>query len=66
VTLAEFRRDLWHQKTRVPELSIVWRCLHNPKFSRLTEHRLLSDRQKERQTDRRTDGQTITASIALA
>ena len=32
VTLSEFRKDFWHQKTRVPGLS--YGSLHDPSFSR--------------------------------
>ena len=51
VTPFEFRKDFWHQKTRVPWLSCgvvcVFLCL-----AILVEHRLVTDRQTD--TDRRT------------
>ena len=49
VTPFEFRKDFWHQKTRVPGLSCgvvcVFLCL-----AILVEHRLVTDRQTDRQT----------------
>jgi len=57
VTPVEFRRDLWHQKTRVPGLSCgvvcVILCL-----AVLVEHRLVMDG--------RTDGHRAMASTADA
>ena len=56
MTPAEFRGDLWHQKTRVPALSCgvvyVIVCL-----AVLVELRLVTDRQtdRHRQTDTDTD-----------
>jgi len=47
VMLVEFRRDLWHQKTRVPG-AIVWCCLCDLTFSRFSRT-LTCDR--HRQTD---------------
>jgi len=51
VTQVEFRRDLWHQKTRVPDLScgFVGVILY---LAILVEHRLLTDTETDRQTDR--------------
>jgi len=50
----EFRKDFWHQKTRVPGLSYgvvgVFLCL-----AILVEHRLVSERQTDTQTHRRAD-----------
>ena len=48
----EFRRDFWHQKTRVPPWDIVWRCLRDPMFSRFGTVPAC---------DGRTDGQRTTA-----
>ena len=31
--LLEFHQDFWYQKTRVPELLTVRRCLRDPAFS---------------------------------
>jgi len=49
VTPVEFRGDLWHQKTRVPELScgVVYVIL---RLAVLVEHRLVTDRRTDRQT----------------
>jgi len=49
VTPAEFRRDLWRQKTRVPGLSCGVICVIL-RLAVLVEHRLVTDGQ--------TDGQT--------
>jgi len=59
--MVEFRGDLWHQKTRVPELScgVVYVIL---RFAVLVELRLVTDGQ----TDRRTDGHRAMASTADA
>ena len=46
MTPFEFRKDFWHQKTRVPG-----RCLCHPTFSRFSRT-LTCDRQTHRQTDR--------------
>ena len=54
VTPVEFRRYLWHQKTRVPGLSCGVVCVIL-RLAVLVEHRLVSDRQT--QTDRRRQGQ---------
>jgi len=53
----EFRRDFWHQKTRVPVLSysIVSVILGLAVFVQLT---LVTDRQTDGWTDIKTDGQT--------
>jgi len=45
VTSLEFRRYLWHQKTRVLRLS-YWRCLLDLRFSHLSR---TCDRQTDRQ-----------------
>ena len=54
VTAVEFRRDLWHQKTRVPGVSYgvvcVILCL-----AVLVEHPLVTDREMDGQTDRQID-----------
>ena len=50
----EFRRDFWHQKTRVPGLSYGVVCVFLC-FAILVEHRLVTDRQTHRQTHRQTD-----------
>ena len=57
----EFRRDFWHRKTRVPELSygVVNVILGLAIFVQL---RLVTDRR----TDRRTDRHTMTANTVLA
>ena len=57
VTPVEFRGDLWHQKTRVPELScgVVYVIL---RLAVLVELRLV--------TDRRTDRHRAVASTADA
>ena len=47
VTQVEFRRDLWQQKTRVPDLS----CGVILYLAILVEHRLLTDTETDRQTD---------------
>ena len=50
VTLLQFRRDLWQQKTRLPNV-IVWRCLCDDKFIRFDETPMehgLTDRQTDR------------------
>jgi len=49
--MVEFRGDLWHQKTRVPELSCGVVCVIL-RFAVLVELRLVTDGQ----TDRRTQG----------
>jgi len=52
VTQVEFRRDLWHEKTRVPELSCDFVCVILC-VAFLVEHRLVTD------TDRQTRGHII-------
>jgi len=54
VTPVEFRGDLWHQKTRVPGLSlgVVYVILS---FAVLVEHRLVTDTDTDTDTDRETD-----------
>jgi len=61
VTPVEFRGDLWHQKTRVPEVSCGVVCVIL-RFAVLVEHRLV----KDRQTDTDTDGHRPMASTADA
>jgi len=61
VTPVEFRGDLWHQKTRGPGLSCVVVCVI-VRLAVLVEHRLVTDRQ----TDRQTDGHRAMASTADA
>ena len=53
----EFRRDFWHQKTRVPGLSytVLSLILGLAIFVQL---RLVTDGQTDGQTDRQTDRQT--------
>ena len=46
----EFRRDLWHQKTRVPGVSCGVVCVIL-RLAVLVEHRLVTDRQTDGQTD---------------
>ena len=50
MTPFEFRKDFWHQKTRVPGLScsVVCVILH---LAILVEHRLVEDRHTQTQTD---------------
>ena len=61
VTPVEFRGDLWHQKTRLTELSYgVVRVIL--RLAVLVELRLVTDRQ----TDGRTDGHRAMASTADA
>jgi len=55
VTPFEFRKNFWHQKTRVPGLSCGVVCVFL-RLAILVEHRLVTDRQT--QTDRQTDRQT--------
>jgi len=51
VTLLEFRQGLWQQKSRVPDsLTIVWCCLHDPRFSCFGTM-LARDRRTEEQMD---------------
>jgi len=57
----EFRRDFWHQQTRVHGLSYGVVCVILG-LAVLVEHRLVTDRQ----TDGLTYGHTMTASTALA
>ena len=51
VTPVEFRGDLWHQKTRVPELSCGVVCVIL-RLAVLVELRLVTDRQTDTDTDR--------------
>jgi len=53
VAQLEFRRDFWHQKTRVPGLQYGVVCVILG-LAVLVEHRRVTNRQ----TDWRTDGQT--------
>ena len=53
VTLVEFRRDLWHQETRVPGVSCGVVCVIL-RFAVLVEHRLVTDGHRQTQTDRQT------------
>ena len=59
--------SLWYQvsiqTTRVPVLSIVWRCLRDPTFSHSVEHRDVTDGWTDRQTDTRREFIAL-ASIA--
>ena len=57
MTPVEFRGDLWHQKTRVPEVSCGVVCVI-VRLAILVEHRLVPDRRTDGQTDGRTDRQT--------
>jgi len=61
----EFRRDVWHQKTRVSGLSygFVSVILGLAIFVQL---RLVTDGQTDRWTDRQTDRHTMTANTVLA
>ena len=45
----EFRKDCWHQKTRVPGLSCGVVCVFL-RLAILVEHRLVTDTQTDRQT----------------
>jgi len=51
VTPVEFRGDLWHQKTRVPELSYGVVCVIL-RLAVLAELRLVTDTYRHRETDR--------------
>jgi len=53
VILLEFRRDFWHQKTRVPGLPYGVICVIICLAISVTE----SDRQTDGQTDRQADTQ---------
>jgi len=57
----EFRRDRWHQKTRVPNLSYGGVCVILS-FVVFVEHRLVT----HRRTDGRTNRHTTTAYTTLA
>jgi len=61
----KFRGDLWHQKTRVPEVSCGVVCVILC-FSVLAEHRLVTDTDTDGQTDRRTQAHGMMASTADA
>ena len=50
MTPVEFRGHLWHQKTRVPELSSGVICVIL-RLAVLVEHLLVSDRQTDGRTD---------------
>jgi len=50
VTLLEFRRSLWRQKTRVTGLSYGVVCVII-RLAVLIEHRLVTDRQTDSRTD---------------
>ena len=63
VTLFEFRKDFWRQKTRVSGLSCGIVCMFLC-LAILVELRLVTD--THRQTDRQTDGHTTMAYTALA
>ena len=65
VTLSEFRKDFWYQKTRVPGLSRGFVCVILS-VAVLIQYRLVTDGQTDTQTDRQTDGHTTTANTALA
>jgi len=62
VTALEFRRDLWRQKTRVPDISydVVLVILRSALF---VQYRLLTYGRTDRRTDRQTDRQTHDDSI---
>jgi len=60
VTLVEFRRDLWHRKTRVPELPCGFVCVILC-VAVLVEHRLVTDTDTDRH--RRTQGHSIYRAI---
>ena len=51
MTPVEFRGDLWHQKTRLPEVSCGVVCVIL-RFAVLVELRLVTDTDRHRQTDR--------------
>jgi len=57
VTPFEFRKDFWHQKTRVPGLSCAVVCVILS-VAVLIQYRLVTDRQTDGQTDGQTDTQT--------
>ena len=61
VTPFEFRKDFWHQKTRVTGLSCGVVCVIIS-IAVLVQYRLVTDGQ----TDRRTNRHTTTANTALA
>ena len=50
MTPVEFRGDLWHQKTRVPDVSCDVVCVIL-RFAVLVEDRLVTDRQTDGRTD---------------
>jgi len=65
VTPVEFRGDLLHQKTRVPD---VWRgvvCVIL-RFAVLVEHRLVTDTDRDTDRHRQTGGHRPMASTADA
>jgi len=65
VTWLEFHGDIWHRKTRVPDLShgVVNVILRIAIFVQL---RLVADRYTDGQTDRLTDRHTMTSNTVLA
>ena len=56
MTPAEFRGDLWHQKTRIPVVLCGVVCVIL-RLAVLVDHRLLTDGHRHRQTQTQAHGQ---------